>query len=89
MPFSTSLIGVLIEYRAALLIYQTNILLLGIPLLLTLRCAQAKQLLNPDMPTAISAGVQRRIIIAQSLYAFGAAICVINIYSSLGFIILV
>lgn len=89
MPFSTALIGTFIEYRIALLIYWANILLLGVALLLTWRCALAKQLVSPDMPPAMSAGVQRRIIIAQSLYAFGAALCVINTYCSLGFIILV
>ena len=34
-------------------------------------------------------GVERRIIIAQALYAGGAALCVVNTYWSLGFIVLV
>jgi hypothetical protein len=39
----------------------------------------------PDIPAAIC----RRIVIAQSLYAVGAALCVINTYWSIGFILLV
>jgi len=89
MPFSTALIGAFIEYRLALLVYWANILFLGASLFLTWRCACAKQLIRSDMPDGLRHGVERRIIIAQSLYALGAAFCVINNYVSLGFIILV
>jgi uncharacterized membrane protein len=89
MPFSTALIGAFIEVRAALLIYWANILLLGIALFLTWRSACAKNLISPEMPASLRHGVERRIIIAQSLYAIGAALCLINTYCSLGFIILV
>ncbi len=33
--------------------------------------------------------LERRIVIAQSLYAFGALLCVINTYVSIAFIVLV
>jgi uncharacterized membrane protein len=89
MPFSTALIGAFIEYRAALLIYWANILLLGIALFFTWRSACAKNLISPEMPSDLRHGIERRIVIAQSLYAFGAALCIINTYCSLGFIILV
>jgi uncharacterized membrane protein len=89
MPFSTALIGAFIEVRAALLIYWANILLLGVALFLTWRSACAKNLISPEMPASLRHGVERRIIIAQSLYAIGAALCLINTYCSLGFIILV
>jgi uncharacterized membrane protein len=89
MPFSTALIGAFIAYRAALLIYWANILLLGIALFLTWRAACANNLISPEMPAGLRQGVERRIIIAQSLYAFGAALCLINTYCSLGCIILV
>jgi uncharacterized membrane protein len=89
MPFSTALIGAFIEYRAALLLYWFNILLLGASLFCTWRYSVRARLVNPETPIAMHCGVERRIVIAQALYAFGAALCVINTYCSLGFIVLV
>jgi uncharacterized membrane protein len=89
MPFSTGLMGAFIEYRAALLIYWGNILLLGVALLCTWRYAVRAKLVPEDLPIVIHKGVERRIIIAQALYAAGAALCIINTYWSLGFIVLV
>ena len=89
MPFSTALIGEFIEYRAALLIYWGNILLLGAALLCAWRYSVRAGLIRDDMPLVTKHGVERRIVIAQSLYAAGAALCVINTYWSLGFIVLV
>lgn len=89
MPFSTGLMGAFIEYRVSLLIYWGNILLLGIALLCTWRYAVRAGLVDKDLPIIAHKGVERRIIIAQALYAFGAALCVINTYWSLGFIVLV
>jgi hypothetical protein len=37
----------------------------------------------------VSDAVTRRIVIAQSLYAFGALLCLVNPYWSIGFIVLV
>jgi hypothetical protein len=42
-----------------------------------------------DIPPAVAAAVQRRIVIAQALYAFGALLCLVNTYVSIGFIVLV
>jgi uncharacterized membrane protein len=89
MPFSTALIGAFIAYRAALIIYWLNILLLGAALLATWRYALHAKLTTTDMPEPMRKGVERRIIIAQSLYAFGALLCVINTYCSLAVIVLV
>jgi uncharacterized membrane protein len=89
MPFSTALIGAFIEYRAALIIYWLNILLLGAALLSTWRYALHAKLTATDMPEPMRKGVERRILIAQSLYAFGALLCVVNTTCSLGFIVLV
>ncbi len=89
IPFSTALIGEFIVYRAALLIYWLNILLLGAALFCTWRYSVRAKLVSEDMPVVMHRGVERRIVIAQSLYAFGAALCVINTYWSLGFIMLV
>jgi uncharacterized membrane protein len=81
--------GAFIEYRAALLIYWGNILLLGVALLCTWRYAVHAKLVPEDLPIVIHKGVERRIIIAQALYAAGAALCIVNTYWSLGFIVLV
>jgi uncharacterized membrane protein len=89
MPFSTGLMAAFIQYRAALLIYWANILLLGIALLCTWRYAVRTKLVPDDLPIVTNKGVERRIIIAQALYAAGAALCLINTYWSLGFIVLV
>jgi TMEM175 potassium channel family protein len=42
-----------------------------------------------DVPAGLRAATERRILIAQGLYAFGTALCVINTYVSIGFIVLV
>jgi len=89
MPFSTELIGTFIQYRLALLIYWGNILLLGVALLCTWRYALHAQLVDKDLPIVTHRGVERRIILAQFLYALGAALCIINTYWSLVFIVLV
>jgi hypothetical protein len=45
--------------------------------------------LKPGLSSEIIAAVQRRIAIAQALYAVGALLCVFNTYWSLGFMVLV
>jgi hypothetical protein len=37
----------------------------------------------------INLSVERRIFVAQALYAFGAALCLFSTYWSIGFILLV
>ena len=37
----------------------------------------------------MSRAITRRVLVAQSLYAFGALLCVINTYVSIAFIVLV
>jgi hypothetical protein len=53
------------------------------------RYARHAQLLKDEATEEIFAANQRRIVIAQSLYAFGALLCVINTFVSIGFIVLV
>jgi uncharacterized membrane protein len=88
-PFSASLLAEHIEYRTALLVYWFNILLLGVTLYLTWRCALGLGLVKQDIPPAVLVAIQRRIVIAQSLYAAGAALCFINPYWSIAAIVLV
>ena len=89
MPFSTSLLAEYISYRLALIIYWLNILLLGVLLYASWRCARASSLQSAEATTEIVCAIERRILIAQALYAFGAALCFINPYWSIGFIVLV
>jgi uncharacterized membrane protein len=88
-PFSTGLLAEFIRYRLALVIYWINILLLGIILYGSWGYAIRVRLVKEDMPPDVPAAVCRRIKIAQGLYAFGALLCVINTYWSIGFIVLV
>ncbi len=89
MPFSTGLIGAFLAERAALVIYWANILALGAALFAAWRYACARNLIKPEIPAAMMRGIERRIIIAQALYAFGAALCIFSTIWSLGFIVLV
>jgi TMEM175 potassium channel family protein len=88
-PFSTALLAEHIQYRTALLLYWFNIFLLGATLYWSWVCALGSRLVKQDMPAQVSDAIKRRIAIAQSLYAFGALLCVINPYWSIGFIVLV
>jgi uncharacterized membrane protein len=88
-PFSTSLLAEFLKYRVALLAYWLNILLLGVTLFFSWTCATGSGLLASDMPAATIGAVRRRILIAQTLYAFGAALCLIDTYWSIGFIVAV
>jgi TMEM175 potassium channel family protein len=89
MPFSTRLLAEFFAYRLALLVYWANVLLSGVALYLSWTCAMQLGLAKSDMPPEAPAAIQRRIIIAQSLYAFGALLCVINTYWSIAFIVIV
>lgn len=89
MPFSTALMAEFIAYRVALLLYWANILLLGVLLFACWRYAARASLVNPETPPEIGTGIERRIMIAQALYAFGAGLCAINTYWSITFIMLV
>jgi uncharacterized membrane protein len=89
LPFSTTLLAQFLVYRTALLLYWANIVLLGATLYLSWLCATNSGLLKPGLTPEISHAIKRRIVVAQALYAFGAALCIINTYWSIGFIVLV
>ena len=88
-PFSTGLLAAFITFRLAIVVYWLNIVLLGSMLFISWRYAQHAQLMKDEVTAEIFAANQRRIVIAQSLYAFGAFLCIINTYVSIGFIVLV
>lgn len=89
MPFSTELLAEFIELRGALLVYWANVLLLGLSLHACWRYAARAGLVREATPPEVFEAIEKRILVAQSLYAFGAALCVVNTYWSIGFIVLV
>ena len=89
MPFSTMLLARFITFRVALVVYWFNILLLGATLLWSWSHAERTGLTKSEVTPAISNAMRRRIVVAQALYAFGALLCLINPYWSIGFILLV
>jgi TMEM175 potassium channel family protein len=89
-PFSTALLAEFIRYRPALLVYWLNILLLGLTLFFTWRCAMETGLVRGDLPPEVPHAIKRRIVVGQALYAFGALLCMpLNTYWSIAFIVLV
>ena len=88
-PFSTSLLAEFIHYRTALLVYWFNIFLLGLTLYWSWSYATRARLLSDQVPAEVHPAVRRRIVIAQSLYASGAALCFLNTYYSIAAIVLV
>jgi uncharacterized membrane protein len=88
-PFSTSLLAEFVQYRVALLAYWLNIVLLGGTLFFSWTCATRGGLVNRDLAPAHIRAIRRRIVIGQSLYAFGAALCLIDTYWSIAFIMAV
>ncbi len=88
-PFTTSLLAEFIHYRTALLVYWSNIFLLGFILYWSWSYATRAQLLVDDLPPEVHPAVVRRIVIAQSLYAAGAALCFIDTYYAIAAIVLV
>jgi TMEM175 potassium channel family protein len=89
MPFSTTLLAEFITYRTAMLVYWVNLLLLGATLYWSWRHARHADLIKRDAPTGIDQAIERRIIIAQSLYAVGVMFCVVSTFLSIAFIFLV
>jgi TMEM175 potassium channel family protein len=89
MPFSTQFMASFITFRTTLVFYWLNILLLGIMLFLTWRYSVRSHLCHENIEPERLDWISRRIVIAQALYAFGAALCIINTYWSIAFILLV
>lgn len=89
VPFSTALLAEHMVSRVALVVYWGNIVVLGALLYWTWGRAVNARLLNEDTQPEVVAAICRRILIAQALYAFGAALCVFSTYWSIAFIALV
>ena len=89
MPLSTRLLAEFITYRAALGIYWLNILAPGVMLYWSWVYATRGDLIKADTPEEVRASICKRILIAQSLYAAGAALCAIDTWVSIAAILLV
>jgi uncharacterized membrane protein len=89
VPFTTSLLAEFIRYRIALIVYWLNIVLLGAVLYWSWSYATRRKLVVDDLPAEIHPAVVKRIVIAQSLYAAGAALCFINTYYAIAAIVLI
>jgi uncharacterized membrane protein len=89
MPLSTRLLAEFITYRSALGVYWLNIFVAGAMLYWSWAHATHANLIKSDTPAEIRNSICRRILIAQSLYAGGAALCFISTYVSIGVIVLV
>jgi uncharacterized membrane protein len=89
LPFSTRLLASFIAHRTALLVYWGNIFLLGALVYACWGYAKRARLIREDISKEIPDVICRRIVVAQTLYALGAALCVFSTYLSIGFIVLV
>jgi uncharacterized membrane protein len=74
---------------AALGIYWLNIFVPGAMLYWSWKYATHAGLIKADTPEEVRASICKRVVIAQSLYAAGAALCVINTWVSIAAIVLV
>lgn len=72
-----------------MLAYWFNIFLLGVTLFWSWSYARRAELVSEDAPADIHSSIVRRILIAQTLYAAGAALCFFNTYYSIALIVLV
>jgi uncharacterized membrane protein len=87
--FSTAFLAQFIGYRLALFVYWLNILLPGIFLFVSWRYAQRAGLLRSGAGPDFIKAVERRIVVAQTLYALGMLLCFVNTYVSIAAIVLV
>jgi uncharacterized membrane protein len=88
MPLTTRLLAEFITYRMALILYWLNILLPGAMLYWSWTHATRHGLIREDTAVEVQGAICRRILIAQSLYAFGALLCVVSNYLSIALIVL-
>ncbi len=89
LPFSTRLLADFLTYRTAFVVYWANILLLGSALYAAWAYAERGRLIREDAHGEVSRAVRRRIVIAQSFYAVGLLLGLVNVPAGIGLIILV
>jgi TMEM175 potassium channel family protein len=89
VPFTTKLLAAFITYRTAMLVYWLNIVGLGATLYWSWSRARKDDLVKDEAPPGIDVAVRRRIVVAQTLYAFGALLCLVDNYLSIAVIVLI
>jgi uncharacterized membrane protein len=89
LPFTTRLLADFFSYRTAFVIYWLNIVLLGAAVYVTSAYAQRAKLIRDDAPAELWGALRRRVIVAQSLYAVGALVGLVNVPLGLALIILI
>lgn len=91
LPFTTGILSSHITNKVSIGIYWLNILALGVLLFVHWHYAYQKQYLTfkEGDQEVIHKAVRKRIITAQTLYAFGAVLCFVNTYLSIFVIILI
>lgn len=89
LPFTTAFLGDYTKFKFPIAVYWLNIFLMGITLYINWSYACKKRFISEEAQIAVDKAIRKRIIIAQSLYLFGALLCFINPYLSIAFIIMV
>ena len=89
VPFSTRLLAEFITYRLALGIYWLNIVAMGAMLYWSWMYAARAGLIKAEISEEVRLSICRRILIAQILYAVGAALCSVSVWLSIAVIVLV
>lgn len=87
LPFTTAFLGDYLDHKFALAIYWLNIFLLGTVLYINWNYAERKGLISDETKNDVAAAIKKRIVIAQSMYLFGALLGLINPYLGIGVII--
>jgi uncharacterized membrane protein len=88
-PFTTAFLSEYIMFKFAVGIYWLNIFLAGVAVYLPWRYARKAKLLDESATAQVFRAIQKRIIIAQSLYLVAALLCFINTYLSVAMTILI
>ena len=91
LPFTTGFLSEHIHFKLSIALYWLNIFLLGLVIYLHWAYAYTHDFisLSSREKELVDKAIRKRIVVAQSLYAFGALLCFINNYLSIIFIILV
>ena len=91
LPFTTAFLSEHIHFKFSILVYWLNILLLGITIYIHWVYAYNHDFVSlaQEQKEQVNQAVRKRILVAQSYYAFGAMLCFISNYLSIAFIIAV
>lgn len=89
IPFTTAFLSEYIHFKFAVFLYWFNLISLGLMLAINWNYAVRKEFVTTDSATlqAVGRAIKRRIIEAQTLYTFGALLCIWNAYISIGTLI--